>query len=325
MKKGIDLKNLPNLMGRTMDRRRLLGNVGLIGAGAALTACSSVIAQPDADPDVDAAVLNFALNLEYLEAEFYLAAVGRTAAYEGDVGGNVMTNGPVDFSGSPELEARANEIADDEEAHVIFLRSALGADAVDRPNLDLRGGVGGAFGTAARAAGETAGITDTNTLDVLETFSPYTNGLFFLHGAFIFEDVGVTAYKGASPLIADKDFLEAAAGILAVEAYHSGEIRSLLYAERDTVAIPADAGGAGNAELTVAQIVGAISALRGALGNGKDQSIVVDGKANIVASDDNAIAFSRSPREVLDIVFAGGTDAGLFFPDGVNGDFSALL
>lgn len=144
-----------------------------------------------------------------------------------------MTNGPVDFSGSPDLEARANEIADDEEAHVIFLRSALGADAVDRPNLDLRGGVGGAFGTAARAAGETAGITDTNTLDVLET--------------------------------------------------------------------------------------------RGALGNGKDQSIVVDGKANIVASDDDAIAFSRSPREVLDIVFAGGSDAGLFFPDGVNGDFSALL
>ena len=316
--------DLTTLLTRTMDRRRLLGNLGLMGAGAALTACSSVIAQPNEDPDVDVAILNFALNLEYLEAEFYLAAVGRTASYESEVTGTVMANGPVDFTGTPDLEDLANEIADDEEAHVVFLRSALGSAAVDRPNLDLRGGVGGAFGTAARAAGATAGL-DVATLDVLETFSPYTNGLFFLHGAFIFEDVGVTAYKGAAPLITDKGTLEAAAGILAVEAYHAGEVRTQLYQERNTVAIPADAGGAGNVELTVQSIVGAISALRAALGGGKDQSIVVDGRANIVVADTNAIAYSRTPAEVLSIVFAGGVSGGLFFPNGVNGDFSALL
>ncbi len=60
-----------------LSRREALRRAGALGAGAvlggAVTACTTT-AQP---PNLDVAILNFALNLEYLEGLFYLAATGR--------------------------------------------------------------------------------------------------------------------------------------------------------------------------------------------------------------------------------------------------------
>ena len=142
-----------------------------------------------------------------------------------------------------------------------------------------------------------------------ETFDPYKDDASFLLGAFIFEDVGVTAYKGASPLINNKAYLEAAAGILAVEAYHAGIVRSSLYA----MGLTAPAGK--------------ISIARDSLDGPQDDDQELTrggGMANLVPTDSNSLAFSRTTGQVLNVVYLTPkqTTKGGFFPAGVNGSIN---
>ena len=275
-------------------RRAFLRSLGFATAG--LAALGSGLATTGgvakAAPLTDADILNFALNLEYLEAEFYLqAAFGRGLA-DGDTTGRGNRGGvsggkKVRFK-AKEVRDYAREIARDEEDHVKFLRAGLGSAAVARPRIDLK--------KSFTAAAQAAGLIGKN-----DKFDPFADDDSFMLGAFIFEDVGVTAYKGAARFLENKDFLEAAAGILAVEAYHAGTVRTLLY-------------GRG-----LFQPANAISDLRAAVGGGKDQGIRRNGRANIVPADGNGIAFSRTPQEVLAIVYLGGKKDGGFFPVGLNG------
>lgn len=312
------------------SRRQFLGAAGLMGAGALIAGCAPVIATTPSKPNLDATIFNFALNLEYLEAAFYLAAVGRLGELDAVGGDSTKVTLPVAFRAnafngvgvpmSAEVRAYATETANDEKAHVKVIRAVLGGAAVAQPEIDLAA----AFIAAGRAASNNA----------ITGFDPFANELFFLHGAFIFEDVGVSAYKGAARLLVDDKAggnLENAAGILAVEAYHAGSIRTQLYARRND---PAAAG------LNVGQVVQAISDLRDAVDGrdaadkaiSRDQGILTDGlpstTANIVLADENSIAYSRTPRQVANIVFLNGDSTattGGFFPKGLNGDFSAIL
>ena len=255
----------------------------------------------------DADILNFALNLEYLEAQFYqYAATGSGLAASDTTGtgtlGAVSGGRKVNFT-DPIVAQYALEIAADEVAHVKFLRTALGSAAVAQPAIDVSASATGAFSAAARAAG---------LIGPGQAFDPYASDENFLLGAFIFEDVGVTAYKGAAPLITSKVFLEAAAGILAGEAYHAAIVRTTLYAkgiQAPTLRTSAD------------RISDARDSLDGA--SDLDQGISPIGSAsNIVPLDRDGIAFSRSTGQVLNIVYLNNRtiDRGGFFPSGVNGN-----
>lgn len=290
-----------------LDRRRFLraaGLAGVVGAGAVAVgagpagATGSVSAVTGAPSD--AAILNFALNLEYLEAEFYARAVtgyGLDGKLLSGVGARGIVSGgrKVAFQ-TPAIRQYAKEIAADEVAHVTFLRSALGSAAVAEPAISLDA----AFAAAAQAAGLGAG------------FDAFANENNFLLAAFIFEDVGVTAYKGAAPLISNKTYLEAAAGILAVEAYHAANIRTALVAK-----------GLQHPEAMIFQTVQAISNLRDAVDNAvdDDQGIGTATAINIVPTDANGLVYSRTPGDVLNIVYLTSAEArkGGFFPQGVNG------
>ncbi|MFZ1431427.1 MAG: ferritin-like domain-containing protein [Geminicoccaceae bacterium] len=276
-----------------LARRGLLTSVG-VAAIATMGTTLAGSAQAAAAID-DAAILNFALNLEYLEAEFYLRAATGKGLADMDTGGTgargpVLGGSMVPFK-TKALREYATEIAEDELNHVRFIRSALGGAAVARPKIDLDT----AFTTAARAAGLINGS---------QRFDAFANETNFLLAAFIFEDVGVTAYKGAARLIASKDVLEAAAGILAVEAYHAGQIRTLLYGQGLFAAARA--------------ISDARDSLDGA--GKKDQGIRWKDSANIIPADANGLAFSRTTGEVLKIVYLGGAGSKFgFFPNRLNG------
>ena len=94
-----------------------------VGAGAAVlgaTFLGSLTEDAEgAVPKNDVAILNFALTLEYLEAEFYTQA-----ARSG-------------FGGKPRQFARV--VGAHERAHVAFLRKALGSAAVAKPKFDFKG------------------------------------------------------------------------------------------------------------------------------------------------------------------------------------------
>jgi len=338
--------NLSALINRGVSRRRFLAGVGAsAGAAAALnlTGCggsSSTTPTPTPTPTptapTDEDVLNFALNLEYLEASFYLYAATGAGLEAADTGpgsastyktvGTVSVGDAAQVAGlTPGEQQILNEIAFEEQAHVRFLRSALGSAAVPMPDIDLS-----FFGPLAVAAGITTAATGSGS------FNPFSSFDYFLVGAFIFEDVGVTAYSGAAPLISPAGvtagYLTAAAGILAVEAYHAGYVRTSLtgraIAAGSAAAYPY-LGAANAVEALRATLTVGASAAPSTSGSVETEltlpTSLTTASSIVAASAADAVGFARTVDQVLHIVYGSvkmGATGGGFFPNGINSVFA---
>lgn len=191
--------DLEQAVSGSLDRRKFFKRAGVSGLGlAAMTMVGGTLSKLQAATTVtDADILNFALNLEYLEAEFYLMSTYGTTLQRSGVIKASDTTGPttggamVNFSGVNYAFA-ASGLRTDEVAHVKLLRNALGSAAAKKPAINLDA-LGYGFG---------------NVKD-------------FLKLGRQFEDVGVSAYAGAAPAITNKTYLLTAAEIMATEAQHS--------------------------------------------------------------------------------------------------------
>lgn len=185
---------------REFAKRTMLGSLVAVG-GLSVMDVEQVLAQKLTDTDI----LNFALNLEYLEAEFYtVATTGKRIEDAGiDVNGRGRggaTTGGAQVSLDDRTRTVAEAITLDEQAHVAFLRKALGGDAVAKPAINL----------------EALGLGFRNQTE-------------FITLARAFEDTGVSAYGGAAPLIDNTRILAAAARIALTEAQHAGVLRYLAF------------------------------------------------------------------------------------------------
>jgi hypothetical protein len=335
-------------------RRKMLT---LGGAALASMAFSSTSAKAQTTTLTDNDYLIFALNLEYLEAEFYtLATSGKTIDQLSPAigigggtsvtgGGSVVTKGGNNYASclvpfkNALVKAYATETANEERNHVTFLRSALGAATVPMPNLDLFNSFNGL-------------ATLLNLSPKLTAFDPFADDASFLLGAYIFEDVGVTAYTGAAGALTSNKLLDAAAGIQGVEAYHAGLIRTTIYGLDQS---PNTVGALGTVPAgTLRAVATAISALRASVDGmgttkstatqGDDiglgtQQVQLNGTANVAASTivdasttgsintpvspattTGSLTYARTAAAVLNIVYAGGSGKGGFFPNGLNGN-----
>lgn len=155
----------------------------------------------------DIGVLNYAYALEQLEAAFYTKVVQSP------------------YSGMSSSEnSYLTDIRDHEIAHREFLKTALGANAIQSLQVDF------------------SSINFGSRDSVLATSKA-------------FEDLGVSAYNGAGRLLSDPNNLLEAGKIVSVEARHAALIRDLIQANSFAASDVVDANGLDMAR-TPAQVLG---------------------------------------------------------------------
>jgi len=156
----------------------------------------------------DVGILNFALTLEYLEAAFYNEATANQKKSK--------------FIKDGQTQVFLKTVAVDENAHVAFLKKALGSKATNAPKVDF-------------------GSTTSNAASFIKT-------------AVALENTGVHAYSGQALNIASPAYVAAALSILTIEARHAS-VAGLLLTGKPSGLTP---DGAFDTPFTAAEVLSAV-------------------------------------------------------------------
>ena len=182
-----------------LNRRGFMG--AMLSAAALATVAGGREAYGQSTTSI-ADVLNFALNLEYLEANFYLYAstgAGLTSAQNGN--GVAITRPPGKLPLDAATLAVCQALANDEVNHINDLRTAitgLGGTPIAQPSIDL--GANGVITTQSQ----------------------------FLSAARQFTALGGSAYVGSAQLlVSNTSVLTTAGQILGAEGQHAGVLAYL--------------------------------------------------------------------------------------------------
>ncbi|XP_054820734.1 ferritin-like catalase Nec2 [Prosopis cineraria] len=273
---------------------------------------SNVFASPATLNYTDNDFLEFPLNLEFLEAEFFLYGAlgfGLDAIDPKLAQGGPLPSGAKLANLDPLTKDIILQFGYQEVGHLRAILSKV--KGFPRPLLNLSSE---AFAT----------IMDNAFGKPLNPpFDPYANSINYLLASYVIPYVGLTGYVGAMHLLQTETAKELVAGLLGVESGQDAVIRTLLYEHKDELVHPY--------EVSVAEFTNRISILRDKLGKTgiKDEGLVVandigaEGKisGNILAGDKYSVAYPRQPQEVLRIVYGSGDEhvPGGFHPKGGDG------
>ncbi|CAL4939352.1 unnamed protein product [Urochloa decumbens] len=260
--------------------------------------------------DVDP--MQFATNLEFTEAEFFLH--GAYGVGLDEIAPKLALGGP------PSVGSRkANldevtwrivaEFGLQEVGHIRAIQRTVGG--IPRPLIDL------SPHNFARVMDEAFGYK----LD--PPFDPYVNSLNFLLASYVIPYLGLNGYVGTNPIIDGYETKKLLAGLLGVEAGQDAVIRALLFERRGEAVPPYN--------ITVAEFTDRVSALRNRLGRCgvKDEGLTVPRElgaegvlcTNVLSADRDSLSYARTPAELLRILYLTGDEhvPGGFYPEGANG------
>ncbi|XP_050203338.1 ferritin-like catalase Nec2 [Mercurialis annua] len=262
--------------------------------------------------------LQFALNLEYLEAEFFCyGSLGHGIDFiePGLSHGGPPPIGAQKANLNPLVCKSMEEFCYQEIGHVRSIWRTVGG--FPRPLYDLR-------------AENFANFFDEALEMKLDPpFDPYATTSHYLLAAYLLPYVGLVGYVGTIPQLYNYTTKRLAASLLGVEAGQDAVIRTMLYEKAGEKVEPYD--------ITVAEFTNALSRRRNELAmcGIKDEGVIVPKElgaenrtnSNILSADPNSLSYARTPPEILSIMHATGnySQPGGFFPKGANGRIAKSL